>query len=155
MSYSIYLYKISDDYRALEKTLINGGAGLNRIATFNVNFKEPHDMRKFVIKYRPSTANANLRTANYILNINTSRYYIIDDIVIDPTGLYTYTVHLDVLMTYAAQLKNLTVTLERSETIFNGYLPDSEYTALGYRAIAAVQFPYGLENDNFILITTG
>lgn len=155
MSYTVYLYKISDDYRSLEKTLINGGSGLNRIATFNVNFKESHNMSKFTITYRPPTTNTNLRTANYILNLNTSRYYIIDEIVIDPTGLYSYTVHLDVLMTYASQLKALNCTLDRSETIFNGYLPDSEFKSLGYRAIACVAFPTALNQDSFILMTTG
>ena len=61
----------------------------------------------------------------------------------------------DVLYTFAAQIKDLTVTLDRSETIYNGYLPDSDYTALGYRSITCRAFDKGLTTNSFILMTTG
>ena len=112
-------------------------------------------MQKFTIKYRPSTANAALRTVNYIYNLSTTRYYFVEEVTVDPTGLYTYTCRIDVLMTYRTQLKALNVTLDRSETIFNGYLPDGEYTALGYRAIVCKAFPDALDDDSYVLMTTG
>ena len=77
------------------------------------------------------------------------------NIKVSPTSIYTFTLQEDVLMVYNEQLKALTVTLDRSETIYNGYLPDSDYTALGYRSITCRAFDKGLTTNSFILMTTG
>ena len=83
------------------------------------------------------------------------RYYFVNRVSIDRTGLFRIELHLDVLMTWQKLIKSLTVTLDRSETIFNGYVPDGEYIAKGYRKMVMKTFDKGLYNDNYILITTG
>ena len=166
MSFNLKFYWCSDDPRKITKTLIDTGEDSNLIAdNTQVNFKEGHGLFEFTVTMRNTSNYRPFDRVNYIKveKITTGiprpwdmvRYYFVDDIIRKPEGLYTFKCRLDVLMTYAAELKALTVTLDRSETIFNGYLPDAEFKSLGYRAIACVKFPQGLTNDSYILMTTG
>lgn len=155
MSFQCDLHVIQDDPKCLVKTLISSGTGQTRVATANITFKEGHGIQKFVIKFRPPSGASTFREVNYIHNKGDNRYYIVDLVTVDPSNLITYECHLDVLMTYSEQLKVLSVTLDRSETIFNGYLPDGEYSALGYRAIVCKAFPDALDDDSYVLMTTG
>lgn len=162
MSLSATFYKISDDPRSLTKTMIDSGGSSNNLGTLSVDFKQGNDLLHPTITMRSGSTQRGMDRCNYVKlvlvatgSLRNTKYYFVKDIRISPTSIYTLQLEEDVLMTYAEQLKALTVTLDRSETIFNGYLPDSEYSALGYRTIAAKMFPNGLTNDNCILITTG
>lgn len=147
---TIKLYTIVEDPKKLEKTLVDTGAGKNLIDSYTVNMKGGGDVLNPVF----TLSGADLHAANYCYIARYGRYYFCETSV-NPAGVWTIKCHVDVLMSHATQLKGLTVTLDRSETIFNGYLPDSEYNAKGYRAIVARAFDKGLTNDNYILITTG
>ena len=158
MSFAFRIYKISDDPRSMNKNVIVSGAGMNHITTGNVEFKkEAFNRIDPIIEWRPAnnTIYSQIRDANYMYSNTLGSYYFIKRLTITPTNNIRFELHLDVLMTYATQLKALTCTLDRSETIFNGYLPDSEFKSLGYRAIACVKFPKALNNDSYILMTTG
>lgn len=166
MSFNLKFYWCSDDPRKMTKTLIDSGSDSNLIVENNqINFKEGHDLSEFTVTLRNTSNYRPFDRVNYVKveKITTGiprpwdmvRYYFVDPPVRQPEGLYTFKCRLDVLMTYADQLKALTVTLDRSETIFNGYLPDSEYSALGYRAITCKAFPKALDNDSYVLMTTG
>lgn len=162
MSISARFYKIDEDPKTLTKTLIVSGSGSNLVAGLTVTMKDGFDHMRPVFTFRADAAsNRAIETTNYIHipNFPSSGdwglYYFVDRIESGPTQYYTFYCHLDVLMTYTKQLKELNCTLDRSETIFNGYLPDSEFKSLGYRAIACVKFPQGLNNDSYILMTTG
>lgn len=147
---TIKLYNISDDPKKLEKTLTDTGAGKNLIDTYTVNMKGGGDILNPVF----TLSGADLHAANYCYIARYGRYYFCECSV-NPAGVWTIKCHVDVLMSHASQLKALTVTLDRSESLYNGYLPDSEYKSLGYRTVAIKQFPKGLTDDNYILITTG
>ena len=147
---TIKLYNISDDPKKLEKTLTDTGAGKNLIDTYTVNMKGGGD----VLNPTFTLSGADLHAANYCYIARYGRYYFCECSV-NPAGVWTIKCHVDVLMSHASQLKTLTVTLDRSESLYNGYLPDSEYKSLGYRTVAIKQFPNGLTHDNYILITTG
>lgn len=157
MGFSFDIYYITEDPRSLTKNLVFSGANQNRISSGTVNLKEGHDMINPTFTYRITTSTTveALRRANYLHDRTNNRYYFIDQVTVDPTNRFEFKCRMDVLMTYKDQLKALTVTLDRSETIFNGYLPDGEFKSLGYRAIACVKFPQGLTNDSYILMTTG
>ena len=160
MSHEAVFYRVNTDPRALNKTL--GGT----LTTQSVNFKEGYDKLNPVIELRYDPTLTNIYTQmdqmNYV-RIDTGatnedfkyRYYFVNRVSIDRTGLFRIELHLDVLMTWQKFIKALTVTLDRSETIFNGYLPDGEYSALGYRAIVCKAFPYALDQDSYVLMTTG
>lgn len=160
MSHEAVLYRVNSDPRMLNKVL--GGT----LTTQAVNFKEGYDKLNPVIELRYDPTLTNIYTqmdqVNYI-RIDTGatnedfkyRYYFVNRVSIDRTGLFRIELHLDVLMTWQKFIKQLTVTLDRSETIFNGYVPDGEYIAKGYRKMVMKTFDKGLYDDNYILITTG
>ena len=157
--YNVSIYRISEDPKSMTKSVTTA----NRIVMLtDIVFKLGRDPIDASLEIRQDPTTGTYQTllrANYILvsgvSGNMTRYYYVKSVKGQPSGLIHYELHEDVLMTWATNLKALTVTLDRSETIFNGYLPDSEYSALGYRTIAAKMFPVGLTNDNCILITTG
>ena len=155
MSYTATLYTITVDERVVTKTLPIDGT------PYTINFKLGKNKMNPVIEIQmdPSTAAySTVQNLNYMKLEGTgrkTRYYFIDGVETTRTGLTRFTCREDVLMTWNAEIKGLTATLDRSETIFNGYLPDSDYNAKEYRAIAVKVFPNGLYDDNYILITTG
>lgn len=155
MSYTATLYTVTADERTVTKTLPIGGT------SYNINFKLGKNKMNPVIEIQmdPSTANySTVQNLNYMKLEGTgrkTRYYFIDGVETSRTGLTRFTCREDVLMTWNSEIKGLTATLDRSETIFNGYLPDSEYSSLGYRQVAIQLFPKGLTDDEYILITTG
>lgn len=160
MGYNISFYRIADDVRCLTKSLTNQ----NRVVQYtDVKFKDGRSLQEFDFTLKEDTTNTiqALTRANYCGVYATSvsgyrnTYYFIDSIKVLPTGYITMHLREDVLYTFAAQIKDLTVTLDRSETIYNGYLPDSDYTALGYRSITCRAFDKGLTTNSFILMTTG
>ena len=146
MAIQLKLYRITEDPRVLDKYLKDSGTGQNRITNVDAVFKEGRNyMNPVIVLRNPANTTRQIEECNYIHDTGNNRYYFVDELVVKPNRIFEYHCHLDVLKTYAAQLKALTVTLERSETVNNGYLPDSEYTALGYRAIVAKKFPQGLK----------
>jgi len=148
---NIKLYTITDDPKNMTKTLIDSGADANLIGTYTVTMKNLDDI------FEPEfhLTGSDLHGANYAYIPRYGRYYFITVINVSPTGVWQFKAHVDVLMSHAAQLKELPCTLDRSESLFNGYVPDAEYKSKGYRAIAMKKFPSGMYDDNFILITTG
>jgi hypothetical protein len=155
MSYTVTLYSLNVDERNVTKALPVGAA------SYEINFKLGKNKMNPVIEIQmnPSTAAyAAVQNLNYMKLEGTgrkTRYYFIDKVETTRTGLTRFNCREDVLMTWNSEIKALTATLDRSETIFNGYLPDSDYNAKGYRAIVAKEFPQGLTTDSYILITTG
>ena len=161
MAFNVFYYQIKDDPRCLTKTLIDTGANKNLVTSQQIEFKQGHDIHNLTIT---NFTNSGASSQDYINYVKITKvgdatygpfYYFVDDIIVSPTKHRTFKLRLDVLMTYSTQLKALTVTLERSESDNNGYLPDGEYAALGYRAIVCKAFSKGLETDSFVLMTTG
>lgn len=160
MSISASFYRITDDPKALNKSLTS------LLITQNIDFKEGRDKLHPVIELRYDPANTTVYPQfdqiNYV-RIDTGvsatqykyRYYFIDNIMAVRTGLFRIECSMDVLMTWQYYITRLNVTLDRSETIFNGYVPDGEYIAKGYRKMVMKTFDKGLYDDNYILITTG
>lgn len=155
MSYTVTLYTLTVDERTVTKTMPIGGS------SYTINFKLGKNKMNPVIEIQMDPSVASYQTVqelNYLKLEGTgrkTRYYFIDQVETTRTGLTRFNCREDVLMTWNSEIKALTATLDRSETIFNGYLPDSDYNAKGYRAIVAKEFPQGLTTDSYILITTG
>lgn len=155
MSYTATLYTLNVDERNVTKTMPVGAA------SYEINFKLGKNKMNPVIEIQmdpASAAYASVQELNYLKLEGTgrkTRYYFIDQVETTRTGLTRFTCREDVLMTWNAEIKGLNATLDRSETIFNGYIPDDQYSAKEYRAIAMKVFPEGLYDDNYILITTG
>ena len=142
----INLYTISDDNKVVSKHL-------GTPTTFaNCTMKDTTEVINPTIRISSSS---NLSGYNYCYIARYERYYFIDQIETTPDGYWVLHCRCDVLMSYKTQIKALTGTLVRSQTVYNGYLNDPEYNALAYRKIVTKQFPTALDDDCFILMTVG
>lgn len=140
----VKLYKITDDSRVVSKTL--GDATVVKCVA-----RDTIDVLRPVLTISAS----HVADYNYMYIERYGRYYFIKKVETFPNGKWTISGEVDVLMTYADQIKTLTGTVDRQEFLRNGYLADSMYKAKSYKAIVTKAFPNGLTNDSFILMTVG
>ena len=85
------------------------------------------------------------------------RYYFIEDIISVRDGLWEIHAHVDVLMTYSAQIKACSATFKRQEHLFNLYLDDPEFKTYNNSEIVTKLFT-GSEfskSMQYILVTAG
>lgn len=94
---------------------------------------------------------------NYAYVPAFGRYYFITDIESVRTGIWRVSMHVDVLMSYKEQIKNLNVIINNSEeTGANNYLSGNQWITNVKNTTNIVNFPNGLnDNGEFILITAG
>ena len=94
---------------------------------------------------------------NYAYIPAFGRYYFITDIESVRTGIWRVSMHVDVLMSYKEQIKNLNVIINNSEeTGANNYLSGDQWITNVKNTTSIVNFPNGLnDNGEFILITAG
>lgn len=94
---------------------------------------------------------------NYAYIPAFGRYYFITDIESVRTGIWRVSMHVDVLMSYKEQIKNLNVIINNSEeTGANNYLSGNQWITNVKNTTSIVNFPNGLnDNGEFILITAG
>lgn len=90
---------------------------------------------------------------NYIYVDSFKRYYFANVTV--ENGFIILDCSVDVLMSYADAIKNLTATITRNENKKNGYLVDNQYEVYAYEQVVCKSFPRGLTNNSIILMTVG
>lgn len=111
------------------------------------------------IIFEPGAQRNLMLRANYarllIAPPSMYRYYFITSIENLTNLVYRINLKLDVLMTFADEIKALKCTVSRQENVRNGYLVDSEYNALCYKAYVTKAFPNAITADSLYLVTTG
>lgn len=108
---------------------------------------------KIVIKYDSSLFSSNYCFIEYL----NSRYYYIDDITILNGSRMLISCSVDVLMTYATQIKGLTVIIDKqSEINTSPYYNDDSYLVDDKQFNTSLAFPNSLLTDGqYVLITAG
>lgn len=85
------------------------------------------------------------------------RYYYVTDISLDVTGLWLVHMHVDVLMSYATEIRQQSCIVARQERKYNMYLDDGWFMAFQN---PIVQTPYfsvtdPFEAQSYILVVAG
>lgn len=75
---------------------------------------------------------------NYLYCEELNRYYYIDDMVFSLGHQVVITCTVDVLMTYADEIRNLTTVVDRQESINNPYIEDAGMTIAQGSVIKAI-----------------
>lgn len=137
----LYLYNTHSERNRLEKALEG------EIRTTG-NFTDEFDLSDPVIMLE----NANIMRSNYAYMPEMERYYFIESVDIVRTGMYRVKLHIDVLMTYKAQIKELEVVVSGSQSnpYYNQYI-----TGYDVRTDSQTQFFENNFNENgeFVLVT--
>lgn len=146
MSVLVKLYKYTGEAAIVDKILDEEHA-----AEFSCVFRDTQD----VMNPEIIVTAAAMPDVNYMYISRYKRYYWLDPPRTYPNGKWILTGHEDVLKTYASAIKALTGTVDRQENLANGYVPDPEYIAKGYKQIVTKAFPNEMTGDSFILMTVG
>lgn len=149
MAITISLYQITEDEKTFPKTL--GTA----VSTHTVTLKDGCSIDNPTVSF--SGGNAIMATLNYAYIDTFQRYYYIRDRKMTVAGVCELTLESDVLQSFATEIKACPATITRQEDRrkADAYLIDNKYKAKSYRQITTQDFPTGLDDFSYILITVG
>ena len=143
-----------DDRRKLEK---------------NVTWFDTFDCKPYT-EYNISAPNLLIVNAtgaiannNYAYIPNYQRYYYVDSVTVGRNGMYAVQLSVDVLMTYADAIKNLSATISRQEHIGIHAIVDSLLPLQNRKDLAVIEFESsefnigsaGTGDYNFVLNVSG
>lgn len=94
-------------------------------------------------------------TCNYFYIPDFGRYYYITDIVSISNDIFEISGHVDVLMTYAAQLRSCSGIVARQQNNYNLYLDDGSFKTYQNPRFKKINFPSGFSDMEFVLAVAG
>lgn len=92
---------------------------------------------------------------NYVHIPIFNRYYFVTGISSESNGLVAVSMHVDVLMTYKAQIRNMYAVIKRQENQYNLYLDDGIFKAYQNTKHKLIKFPNSFTNFSYILALAG
>lgn len=140
---TIRLYKTFDQKEKLNKTLTNEKTVTGTLKT-----------KMSIIKPSILLHNSNINFAdyNYCYIVDFDRYYFIDDIMIETNNLFELKLSEDVLMTFNADIKNMSVEITQA-SIYNNNKVDCE-TSNQKTLIKTIDLQNPFNNNGFLYLTT-
>lgn len=107
-----------------------------------------------IIQGTPATTQ-QIVSSNYLYIEDFGRYYFINDISSVRTNLWEISCHVDVLQTYATQIKAQTAIIQRQENKWNLYLNDGSFKVYQNPNVLTKPFPNGFTTNEFVLAIAG
>lgn len=140
---TIRLYKTFDQKEKLNKTLTNEKTVIGTLKT-----------KMSIIKPSILLHNSNINFAdyNYCYIVDFDRYYFIDDIMIETNNLFELKLSEDVLMSFNADIKNMSVEITQA-SIYNNSKVDCE-TSNQKTLIKTIDLQNPFNNNGFLYLTT-
>lgn len=147
MSMTIKLYHNDSDKRTVNKTLTNEGSLAGATIIDDTTILNPRlkvrDNGIIMVQYNYCYI-ADFKRYYYITNITVSNGYIIIDCKVD------------VLMSYANEIKACTGVIARQENVWSGYLDDSENFTNQYNNVSLKAFSTPFSKTlSYILLVNG
>lgn len=143
---TITLYHNDSDKRTVSKTLTNAGALQGAVIIDDTSILSPRlkvrDNGIIMVQY------------NYCYIADFKRYYYITDITIS-NGYILIDCKVDVLMSYANEIRACSAVIKRQESLCNYYLDDDMYKAYEYSRIQTKEFPNGFTQNSLLLSVSG
>ena len=144
---TLTFYTVTDDYRKLDKTL--GTA----VASYTGELRETvNDLEMDIVL--PGTAYNTLVACNYCYIDTFGKYYFREQYSID-NNCTIVRLKEDVRMNFSTQIKATQATVNRSASLYNGFLYDQGYEMLAYQKTAVRKFTTSLDDWDMILTTVG
>ena len=117
----IILYKSIADNRLLDKS--SKITVIDTIDTAHIKDDTSIISPSIILSYKKIST---LKKCNYLYIPSMGRYYYVNDIVLKQGGMYELKCHVDVLMTYKGDIRNITTLILRQENVNNPYIEDSQ-----------------------------
>ena len=127
------------------------------IATATCNLRSGTSVLSPIIEIDSALEADILSRVNYAYIQLFHRYYYVTDIKLDFTGLWLMSMHVDVLMTYKAQIRQQDAIVARQENHMNMYLDDGWFMAYQKPLIFTPYFSVAnpFESESYILVVAG
>ncbi len=148
---TIKLYKIKDDRKQVTKNLVDSGSGANLIATLTAHTKADTDILKPTLEI---AYDSDYISANYVYIQDWNRYYFITGMNAGAQRIYI-SCEVDVLFTYATDIRKLRCVIARQENRYNTYLNDGKYHLKQYKTVARYVFPYKFSDRGSYVLAVG
>ena len=129
---------------------------LTTLATITGSLKEGTSVINptILIQGTPVTVQ-QIVTSNYLRIPDFGRYYFIRDISSVRTNLWEISCHVDVLQSYATQIKAQTAIIQRQKEKWNLYLNDGSFKVYQNPNVLTKPFPSGFNTMEFVLAVAG
>lgn len=137
------LYVNNSDANKIDKDLTT-------VTSVNVILKDDTDNLTPILIMSPNIQ----QTFNYVYLADFDRYYFVNSVSYSQQR-YLVSLSVDVLMSYASDIKSLTVIADRSSSRFNLYQTDGEISFLNKNDIITLSFPKGFNGTSMILAVNG
>lgn len=92
---------------------------------------------------------------NYMTIETFGRSYFVTDIISTGANRFEISAHVDVLSTYAGQIRNCTGIIARQRNNWNLYIDDGSFKVYQNPIIDVKQFPNGFTTSEFVLAIAG
>ena len=146
MSFTVRLQTNSSEPIRMDKVISN-------IASYEGTLREGTSIIDPVIKIECNLA--NVRNCNYLTIDAFNRSYFVKDIVSVNSNIVEFSCHVDVLSTYANEIRRNRGIVKRQENLWNLYLNDGSLKVYQKPNVVTKEFPYGFNDMRFILGVAG
>lgn len=147
MAISMSLYQVSDDINVMGKSIPAP------TSTHTILLKDGCSVDNPVVTF--SAMASAIAPLNYAYIDTFQRYYYITERKSLVNGVVELTLESDPLQSFMTDIKEVDATIARATDKSNGYLHDSEYSALAYQTILHKEFPKAMDDVSYILATVG
>ena len=141
-------------------TLMRNDSEVNRLSKFTValttvtgTLKEQTSIIDPVIKIQADLS--SLTNCNYMYIPEFNRYYFVNDIKAITGNIVEISGHVDVLSTYAAEIRSNTAITRRQENNWNLYLNDGTFRVYQDPKVITKAFPSGFSTQELVLAVAG
>lgn len=146
MSFNIQLMRNNSEANRLSKNLTN-------ITTVSGTLKQSTSIINPIIQIQCEIT--DVTDCNYMYIPTFERYYFVDNIISLTSDIVEFTGHVDVLTTYASQIRSNNAIVKRQENRFNTYLNDGSFKTYQDPIILTRAFPQGFTTQEFVLAVAG
>lgn len=143
---TIKLYINRSDKNVLDKNITQVGSDITGTLRDDCSVVDP------VIKVEGLAA--NITGVNYAYIQEFNRYYYINNITCSGP-FFELQMHVDVLKTYAQEIRENRAVISRQQNKYNLYLQDGVFKTEAFPHIQVAQFPTGFDSFNFVFTVAG
>lgn len=146
MAFTIKLQRNNSERERLSKDIID-------ISTVSGVLKEETSIIDPVIKIECNLS--DFVNCNYMTIPAFGRSYFVNNIRSIRNGLVEFACHVDVLSSFAGQIRNNTAIIKKQENEWNLYLNDGTFKVYQNPNVLTKAFPSGFTTQEFVLAVAG
>ena len=146
MSFTIQLMRNNSDINVVNKNITS-------LASFTGTLKDATSIIDPVIQIQCNLS--DVTKCNYMYIDEFKRYYYVNDIRSITNNIVEFSCHVDVLFTYASQIRSNQAIIRRQENMWNLYLNDGTFRVYQDPFVVTKAFPHGFTTQEFVLAIAG